>query len=132
MEFMTIVTIMFFIFSVFSVIIINRIAEKKKEKSWIELKTLGEDLKLELDIASAVENGYHRTFWIPLRVDSKAYNVSILQEYGSNKSVLAIYFLNFSLSESYYLTVPANILGEILKGNNNLSKINGTICLNKC
>jgi hypothetical protein len=132
MEFMVIMTIMFLIFSAFSVVMLNQILEIKKEKTWNQLKELGDAIKSEVDIAASVENGYKRSFDIPGKIDGRAYEIDILSEVIGNKSSIVISFINSTGFESYYTTVPINVMGKIYVGGNNITKNSTTICLNKC
>ena len=132
-EFIVAVSIMFFIFVGFTAIMSTRLIELQEEKYYQQLMDVGSDAAKEIRVASLVEDGYERTFVVPLKAEGMGYYIT-LYEYNypvRNASFLIIQYANFSLNQTRQINLPDNVRGNIYKGKNNITKKQGIVCLNK-
>ncbi len=75
----------------------------------------------EIETAQVVNDGYERTFSMPLKIEGIDYEIKIIDK----RELIASY------SEYEYVKfLPVNITGEITKGLNKISKVSGVIYLN--
>lgn len=75
----------------------------------------------EIETAKSLNDGYTRTFVMPQDVNNVNYSISIIDNRELSVSYLGYEYVRF---------LPSNTTGNILKGNNRISKNNGVIALN--
>ena len=75
----------------------------------------------EIETAKSVNDGYARTFAMPQAINGVNYSISIID----NRELIADY-----LGHEYIKFLPSNVTGNIIKGNNKISKSNGIIFVN--
>ena len=131
-EFIGMFMIMFFVFLIFFYIASSRIGEMHQEKSWELLKSQAGIIKDEITLAAIMQDGYYRVFKVPERLEGINYSIVLLPYNGTNikRSTLILQYVNFSMDTPYVLSLPDNLKGNVYKGENELRKDNGWICLN--
>ncbi|MFH1849196.1 MAG: hypothetical protein ABH879_03325 [archaeon] len=133
MEFMGITTIMFIVFVIFTAVAAVRMGELEDEKNIRNINDLAEVISSELEIASYVENGYSREFFMPARLGGKAYAVQIIEYDGMvvNQTTMLVKYVNFSMNSSFHYKLPNNVFGQLNTGGNNITKTGGRVCVNQ-
>lgn len=130
-EFTIIMGIMFFVFIGFVAITSSRMIELQEERFYDNLKVTGEYSEHELEIASIMDDGYQRQFFVPRTAFGKDYNITLFNKSAIvGKTFLYVHYVNFSVRSEISLKMPGNIRGNIYKGINNITKVNGTVCVN--
>jgi hypothetical protein len=119
LEFILLSSILFFIFIVmFGIVSYNMSYANKKKTNMI-----GEDVVIkvqkEVNLAARVLDGYSREFYLPLKLGSKDYTISI----QGNEVVASVD------NDDYWRKIP-NVTGIIRIGYNTIRKENGIIYLN--
>jgi len=133
-EFIGVTTFMFAIFILFMGIFAVRMGNIKEEANWQRLKDVSEIVEAELEIASSVEDGYSRSFSLPQRIEGKEYEMNLYAYDGVTITATTMYirYINFSMGTNYSVRLPNNVRGNIYIGENNITKSNGTVCVNVC
>ncbi len=119
MEFVMLVMLAFMIMAVFSVIARDRMMDLRQEEEYAYLQDVVSYVNSEILIASNVEDGYSRQFSIPSTLNGVIYNISFSQGYITAESV-----------HHEYAARTAEVEGSIAKGQNTISKKNGTVYIN--
>ena len=120
MEFVFLIGLAFMVMTVFIASTRSEFDELRSEEERTLIRDAGMKVHSELVIASTVEDGYSRTFSIPAKLDDSIdYDIEII-----NNTLIAA-------TDEYesVFNVPA-VAGQVQKGNNSISKTNGTIYLN--
>lgn len=117
-EFMAIFGFVFFVFIVISIIFLEKSTEVNKQKELLLLDDLAKSLQKEILLAAEVEDGYTRSFIIPSSIDQ--YNYTLIT---SSQEITV-------RTESYdiHKKIPT-INGNLTKGNNTITKTQGTITI---
>ena len=122
MEFIVLASFMLLVILGFFAVTSSRILEAKEEGD----RKIAEDIAAlaynEIEIAKSVNDGYIRNFVMPQTVNGVNYSISITDNTELVANYLGIEHVKF---------LPANVTGNITKGNNKISKSNGVIFLNK-
>ena len=96
-----------------------RLEGLQSDRAFIMLKDIGQSVQTEITIASEVEPGYERTFFIPVDIDGKPYQIRI-----QGSSLIA------TLNElEYVLRVPP-VNGNLNQSLNTIRNIGGKVYLN--
>ena len=119
MEFVFLIGLAFMVMIVFVSSTRSEFDELRSEEERSLVKDVSVMVQHELVIASNVEEGYIRTFNIPLKLDGISYTMQII-----NNTLLTS-----SEDYEYVLNVPS-VEGNIQKGDNTINKTNGIIYLN--
>ena len=119
MEFVFLIGLAFMVMVVFIASTRSEFSTLRSEEERSLLKDVSVMVQQEFIIASTVEDGYIRIFYVPQDLDGVSYTIQIV-----NNVLLAS-------TEEYesVLNVPA-ITGDIQKGNNTINKTNSIIYLN--
>lgn len=75
----------------------------------------------EIENAKSVNDGYSRIFEMPQAINGIDYGISII---GSRELVVSY------LEEEHVKFLPVNVTGNIVKGNNMITKLDGKVFLN--
>ncbi|MBW2966937.1 hypothetical protein KY362_00465 [Candidatus Woesearchaeota archaeon] len=118
-EFVVLIAIAFAAFIVFTAFVRDNFSYVQDETDYFKLKDVALSVKSELTLAVALEDGYQRSFFIPLTIDGLEYNIT--KESG---------FITFSSANSEYTVNVPPYSGDLAKGNNYLRKIDGEIEVN--
>lgn len=118
-EFVVLIAIAFAAFIVFTAFVRDNFSDVQDETDYFKLKDVALSVKSELTLAVALEDGYQRSFFIPLTIDGLEYNIT--KESG---------FITFSSANSEYTVNVPPYSGDLAKGNNYLRKIDGEIEVN--
>jgi len=129
-EFTLIITFMFLVFFVFFLMVGGKMTDVQKEGNRKLLGDLAKIIKEEIILANNVEDGYFRVFEIPQKLNGLDFNMSLLREEGVNHTELIVSFVNYTDEFDYIERLPRNITGNLSRGQNNISKKGGVICLN--
>jgi hypothetical protein len=120
LELMPFIFLAVLILTVFVVVIAGRITglQNRDEQSNLQQVTLM--LDEEIRIAASVNDGYERDFWLPIKINGKAYSIVIL----GNTTIRA------STGSYESSIVTFKVLGQPIAGENHLRKYDNTITLN--
>jgi hypothetical protein len=119
MEFVFLVGVAFMVMLVFISTTRSEFSDLRNEEEKSLVKDVSMMVQHELVMASNVEDGYLRKFYVPLDLDGISYNIQII-----NNTVLTT-----TEGYEYVLNIPS-VIGSIQKGNNTINKTNSTIYLN--
>ncbi|MFA5174471.1 MAG: hypothetical protein WC438_04795 [Candidatus Pacearchaeota archaeon] len=120
-EFMILVGVVIFFLVVFLGAIQGSMSDKLKEKQSIMVQDLASSVQDEINLASKSSDGYYRNFNIPEKINGRDYSIEILEEMvyvktNDNKNALALPL--------------ASVTGNVVKGENIITKQNGEVVLN--
>ncbi|HII71553.1 TPA: hypothetical protein HA265_02250 [Candidatus Woesearchaeota archaeon] len=118
-EFVILVSIAFMALLVFTAFVRDNFDDVESDTSYYKLKDLAMSVKSEITMASTLDDGYQRSFFVPLTIDGLEYNITQVQD-----------FMTFSSGGSDYQVRVPPFTGMVVKGNNEIKKTNGTIELN--
>lgn len=122
-EFMVLVGAVLFLFLGFLFAIQSDIGYKTREKRTNAVKEIAIALQDEVSLAVKSTNGYVRNFEIPLKVEGSIdYEIDIVNNF--------VYVRTKDGEHALALPVAGRIVGNVVKGNNVIKKINGEIYLN--
>lgn len=120
-EFIVLASFMLLVVVGFFAVTSSRLLEAREEGN----KKIAEDIAnfayREIEITKSVNDGYTRNFVMPQTVNGVEYSIRIVD----NRELLVNY-----LGYEHVRFLPANITGDIIKGNNKISKTNGIIFIN--
>lgn len=119
LEFVLLFSVSIFIMSILLVSFYELNRLKADDKIESKMKDFTYSLQSEMIIASEMNNGYVRSFYLPLKVDNIEYNVTIV---GSS---LIITYNNINR----YSKIPP-VVGVLIDGHNTIYKKNDTLYLN--
>ena len=120
-EFMILIGVMFFFFMGVLFVIYGNISDKNKANLDTLIVDLASSVKNEISIASTAGDGYTRSFNIPGLLIGNEYSISI--------NASSIYVRTNDGKHAVALPV-ANVTGQIMKGDNVIKNVNGTVFLN--
>ncbi|MBA3063918.1 hypothetical protein FP803_00600 [Candidatus Woesearchaeota archaeon] len=125
---------MFLTFNIFLLVIAERMVDVQNQKDRQLIDDMGSVIEGEIELAAGVEDGYSRTFEIPQTLKGIDYSVKLISSttMGTNYSELVLKYINFTKTHETVKKLPKNVDGIIDKGENNISKNAGIICLNIC
>jgi poly(3-hydroxyalkanoate) synthetase len=123
-EFAVMIGFLLFAFITFVAIINNNLSDRYREKEDAAVKDIAYAIQDEINIASTTTDGYLRNFTIPNKIGTKDYErLKISQglvQVATDKS-------------SIVLPIPeVSSNSHIQTGINNISKVNGEVCVNEC
>ncbi len=118
-EFVLLVGILFAAMLVFTAFVSENFSEVQSDTDYFRMKDVALTVKSELNLAAALDDGYQRSFFVPLTIDGLEYNIT------SDSSSLMF----ASAGAEYSVSVPT-YSGDVQKGNNVIKKIDGNIELN--
>ncbi len=119
MEFVFLIGLAFMVMLVFISSTRSEFSTLRTEEERGMVKDVSVMVQQELIIASNVNDGYVRVFYVPLTLDSISYNLQII-----NNTLLTT-----TEDYDYVLNLPP-VVGDIQKGNNTVNKTNGVVYLN--
>lgn len=93
--------------------------DAREQREFIKLKDVVYKNHDEILIASESNLGYMRTYENPDNLSGTSYNLTIIQTE----------LIGYSENYEFSLIIP-EIAGDMKKGENNISNLNGTVCLN--
>lgn len=125
---------MFLAFNIFLLVIAQRMVDVQNQKDLQLIDDMGSIIEGEIELAAGVEDGYSRTFQIPKTLKGIDYSVKLINSttMGTNYSELVLKYVNFTKTYETVKKLPKNVDGIIDKGENNILKKDGIICLNVC
>ncbi len=125
---------MFLAFNVFLLVIAQRMVSVQEQKDRELIEDMSSVIENEISLAAGVEDGYSRTFQIPQTLKGINYSVKLINSstMRTNYSELVLKYVNFTKSYETVKKLPKNVDGIIYKGENNIVKKSGIICLNIC
>jgi len=123
---------MMLVFVVFMLAVTDRIVDLQEKRDKELLQDIGFVIANELKIAAAAENGYQRTFSVLDTIKGKNFSVVLVDSatMGTNFSELTLKYINQTLYFEDVITLPVNIRGSLVKGENNLIKRAGMVEVN--
>ena len=133
-EVVLLIGFMFLAFNIFLLVIAQRMVDVQNQKDRQLIEDMGSVIEGEIELAAGVEDGYSRTFEIPKTLKGINYSVRLINSsiMGTNYSEIVLKYLNFTKTHETVKKLPKNVDGIIRKGENNISKNAGIICLNLC
>ena len=123
---------MFLTFNIFLLVIAQRMVDVQNQKDRQLIEDMSSVIEGEIELAAGVEDGYSRTFEIPKTLKGINYSVRLISSntMKTNYSELVLEYVDFTKTYETVKKLPKNVDGIILKGENNISKNAGIICLN--
>lgn len=121
MEFVILASFMLLVILGFFSLVSSRMIEARVEGNRKISEDIAKFAYREVEIAKSVNDGYSRIFEMPQSVNGINYTLSVI-----DSRELVVTYLN----EEYVQFLPINVTGNILKGSNRISKLNGIILLN--
>lgn len=118
-EFVILVAILFTALIVFTSFVRDNFSDVQSDTDYFKLKDVALSVKAEISLAVALEDGYQRTFFIPLTIDGLEYNIS--RDNG---------FLLFASDGAEYTVSVPSYTGNLQKGNNVIRKVDGVVEVN--
>ncbi len=127
-------------FTVFIIVMNMRLDSIYKEKNLLQLGEVGKIIKAEIDLAFMTEDGYERTFEVPIQIEGHDYNITLHNgsTLNADYSTLTLsYAKDAAVFGEKILFLPKNTNGTIGKGNTKIVKSQGIInlvytCSNYC
>jgi len=119
MEFVFLIGVAFMVMLVFVSSTRSEFSALQSEEERSLVKDVSIMVQQEIIIASNVDDGYNRIFYVPLTLNSISYEIQII-----NNTL-------FTFTEDYEhsLNIPP-VFGNVQKGNNTIRKISGIVYLN--
>lgn len=121
LEFVSLASVMLLVVVGFFAITSSKVIQSQEEGT----KKVAEDIAniayREIEIAKSTQDGYTRTFMMPETVNGVVYTINITD----NRELT----VNFSDYE-YVKFLPANVTGNISRGLNKISKLDGIVYMN--
>ncbi|MFH1063865.1 MAG: hypothetical protein V1729_02175 [Candidatus Woesearchaeota archaeon] len=118
-EFVILVAILFSAMLVFTLFVSENFSEVQSDTDYFKMKDIALTVKSEINLAAALDDGYQRSFFVPLTIDGLEYNIST-----ESTSLL------FTSSGAEYVVAVPSYSGTVKKGNNVIQKIDGNIEIN--
>lgn len=133
-EIVLLIAFMFLTFNIFLLAITQRIVDVQNQKDRQLIEDMSSVIGGEITLAAGVEDGYSRTFQIPQTLKGINYSVELVSSstMKANHGELVLKYVDFTKSYETVKILPKNVEGFIYKGKNNITKKNGTVCLNTC
>lgn len=120
-EFIVLASFMLLVVLGFFSVTSSRMLEASEEGNRKTAEDIADFAYREIEIAKYVSDGYIRTFEMPQTVNGVNYSIAIIDD----REIVVNY-----LGYEHVKFLPVNATGNILKGNNKISKVNGLIFLN--
>ncbi len=121
LEFFVLAGVAVFFFLIFSLAVQMNIGEKTVERTNLEVKELASSVQDEINLAAGASDGYRREFYIPEKVANKDYQINIVDDSVYVRTDDGKFALSLPVSE---------VIGDVLEGNNFITKINGKVYIN--
>ena len=118
-EFFVFLGLAFLIAIAFEIASLDQLKDFRIQKESEAVKDIALKLQKEMFVATAVEDGYRRTFKIPSTLDGINYSLTTLNSTITVQSKNTIYLVS----------IPKSV-GNASKGNNMLNKTGGVIYIN--
>ncbi len=120
-EFFSLVIFLFFFFLALTFGVHANISQKNKQRVNLEIIDLASSVKDEIDLAASSTEGYQREFILPTKIAGRDYEINITEN--------TVYVRT---SDGKFATaLPVlKITGDVIKGQNKISKSNDSIILN--
>jgi len=118
-EFVLLVSLLFSAMLVFTLFVSENFSEVQTQTDYFKMKDVALAVKSEISLAAVLDDGYQRSFFVPLTIDGLEYNIT---ESGDS-------LLFESVSAEYGVSVPS-YSGSLQKGNNIIKKTGGAIEIN--
>ena len=118
-EFFVFLGLAFLIAIAFEIASLDQLKDFRIQKESEAVKDIALKLQKEMFVATAVEDGYRRTFKIPSTLDGINYSLTTLNSTITVQSKNTIYLVS----------IPKSV-GNVSKGNNMLNKTGGVIYIN--
>jgi len=87
--------------------------------NYVSLEDLAFKIKMEIDLAYSVKDGYQRNFTLPQKVNFENYNLSVINN-----------DLSLKMKDYEYSLILPDFTGNITKGVNTIRKENGVVYVN--
>lgn len=120
-EFIVLASFMLLVIVGFFAVTSSKVLEARREENRKIAEDIADFAYREIEIAKSVNDGYIRTFSMPANVDGIDYSINVI-----SNTELTVNYLGYE----YVKFLPSNVIGNIVKGNNKISKINGVIFIN--
>lgn len=121
MEFVVLASFMLLIILGFFSLASSRMTEARLESNRKIAESIAEFAYREIENAKSVNDGYSRLFLMPQSINGIDYGITI-----TDNRELAVSYLD----EEYVKFLPINVTGDIVKGSNKITKINGVVFIN--
>lgn len=117
LEFIILISFLFIICVGFITVSAYQMQEFSDEQNRYIINQFGNSIKMEINLASVVKDGYERTIILPDKIEG-----SINYTITTGSSTLTI-----SAADNQFVKVIPNINGQLQKGKNTIRKINNTV-----
>lgn len=121
MEFIILASFMLLVILGFFAITSSRMLEARGEGNRKIAEEIADFAYREIEIAKSVNDGYERVFGMPQNVNGVNYSIKIVD----NRELVVDY-----LGNEHVKFLPSNVTGNIVKGNNKITKSNGIVFVN--
>lgn len=121
-EFIVLASFMLLVIMGFFAIASSRLLEAKDEGNRQIAEDIADFAYREIEIAKSASDGYSRSFEMPRAINGISYNISIID----NRELVVNYFDN-----EYVRFLPSDIAGNIVKGNNLISRSGGVVIISQ-
>ena len=121
MEFMVLATFMLLVIVGFFGVTSSKVLEAREDINRRIAEDIADFAYREIEIATAVNDGYKKSFSMPQNVNGVNYSINIVD----NIELTVIY-----LDYEHVRFLPANVTGNITKGLNTISRNNSIIYIN--
>ena len=121
MEFVILASFMLLVILGFFSLTSSKMIEARQEGNRKVSEDIAKFAYREVEIAKSVNDGYSRIFEMPQKISGIDYTLAIID----SRELVVNY-----LDEEYVQFLPINVTGNIVKGSNSISKINGIVLLN--
>lgn len=118
-EFYIFLGLSFLIAIAFAIASLEQLNDFRVQQESDAVKDLALKLQQELLVAATVEDGYVRTFQIPVNLDSINYSLT------TQNSTIAVQSKN-----AFYIVLIPTAIGNISKGTNRINKTGGVVYIN--
>ena len=121
MEFIILASFMLLAILGFFAVTSSRMLDARHEGNRKTAEDIASFALREIELAKLMNNGYSRVFELPQAVNGVNYSIKVID----NRELAVEY-----LGNEHIKFLPANVTGNLIKGNNRISKNNGIISLN--
>ncbi len=121
MEFIVLSSFLFLVIVGFFAISSSRLLDVKEEANRKIAEDIADFAYREIEIATSVNNGYKRIFYMPQDINGFDYSIAVVD----NRELVVDY-----AGYEHIKFLPSNVTGNITRGFNIISKENGTIFVN--
>ncbi len=125
-----IIGMMTLILIVFLLVVSERNVEVSEQRQISMIDDLAYVVKAEADMAKNAEQGYNRTFTLPITLGGAPYDVAFVgSEELTNHTEIILMSQNPNLPYERAIILPVNVVGDVCKGSNSITKQKGLIKL---